>query len=220
VGADRLSKLSIRKLIKDIVNHPAIVEPASYLFRRRPTGIDQETWNREYAAGYWNYLGGLNEMSRFAVIAGYCRTIVSATSLLDIGCGNGNLSAWVCQDKDLRYVGIDIADVAIQQACERGQSQARFEVADAATFDPGGRFDVIVFNEMLFYLPKPELVLARYESFLAPDGVFIISMWRATESLRTWRRCASRLKVLDHVRLRASSTIEWDIRLCRPGKPL
>ena len=51
-------------------------------------------------------------------------------------------------------------------------------------------------KQKLFYLPEPELVLARYERFLEPGGVFIISMWRATESLRTWRRCASRLDVL------------------------
>lgn len=209
---------SIRQFISKILCHPLIVEPASYLVRRRPTRIDQATWNAEYATGHWDYLGDISEMPRFALIAGYSRTVSAATSVLDIGCGNGRLATWVWPDRTDRYVGIDISGVAIQQAHDRSLSQARFEVADAATFDPGDRFDIIVFNEMLLYMTDPDAVIKHYESFLTPDGVFVISMWRCTASLRTWRHCASRLNVLDHVRLRAANAIEWDIRLCRPNK--
>jgi 2-polyprenyl-3-methyl-5-hydroxy-6-metoxy-1,4-benzoquinol methylase len=155
-------------------------------------------------------------MPRYAVIAGYCRTIATARSLLDIGCGNGHLYGWVCQNSSYRYVGVDLSNVAIKQARERGTIQARFEVADAAIFDPQNQFDIIVFNEMLYYVKNPESMLERYEGFLRPGGTFIISMWRSTASLRTWRICSSRLRVIDEVRLRAANTNEWDVRLCQP----
>jgi 2-polyprenyl-3-methyl-5-hydroxy-6-metoxy-1,4-benzoquinol methylase len=211
----------IRRVVSKALRHPAIVEPASYLIRRRgPTGIGQATWDREYKTGQWDYLGGRAEMPRYAIIAGYCRFIASTASLLDIGCGNGLLSTWICRDRNHRYVGIDISNAAIRQARERRVNQARFEVADAAIFDPGDQFDVIVFNEMLYYMASPESVLEHYEGFLRSGGVFIISMWRTTTSLQTWRRCASRLKLIDEVRVRSANTNEWDVRLCRPSKIL
>jgi 2-polyprenyl-3-methyl-5-hydroxy-6-metoxy-1,4-benzoquinol methylase len=209
---------SLKQFVSKVTSHPLIVEPASYLVRRRPTRIDQATWDAEYATGHWDYLGDISEMPRFAIIAGYGRTVGPATSVLDIGCGSGQLATWVCQAETDRYAGIDISSVAIQKARDRNLSQATFEVADAATFNPGNTFEMIVFNEMLFYMPDPNAVIAHYESFLTTGGVFVISMWRCTASLRTWRDCASRLKVLDHVRFRAANTIEWDIRLCRPNK--
>jgi len=211
---------SIRQFILKILCHPAIVEVASYLIWRRPTRIDQARWDREYATVRLDHLGDITETPRFSLIAGYSRNIAAATSMLDIGCGDGRLSSLLCPDTIHCYVGIDIANIAIRKARERGVRHARFEVADAATFDPGARFDIIVFSEVLYYMANPELVLDRYEDFLTPAGVFIISMWRSTGSLRTWRRCAARLKVLDEVRLRAANKLEWDVRLCQPIRTL
>jgi 2-polyprenyl-3-methyl-5-hydroxy-6-metoxy-1,4-benzoquinol methylase len=206
----------IKRIATTLLRHHTVVGPASYLVRRRPTEIDQATWDRDYVTGRWAYLGDLAEMSRYAAIAGYCRSISPGGSMLDIGCGDGHLFSWVCHDKIRRYVGIDLSSVAIEKAREHAVNQARFEVADAATLSPDSRFDIIVFNEMLYYMNNPEQVLARYEDFLSPNGFMIISMFRSTASLRTWRRCGARLEVLDELRIRAANANVWDIRLCRP----
>jgi SAM-dependent methyltransferase len=206
----------IRRFVAGIARRVIPLELRSLLIWRRPTGIDRATWDREYASGQWSRLSDLAETHRYAIIAGYSRMFGSAASVLDIGCGPGLLVDWLCQDSKRRYVGIDVSSVAIRQARERVSDQARFEVADAATFDPGARFDMIVLNEMLYYMERPELVLERYGDFLAPGGVLVISMWRSTDSLRTWRRCADRLEVLDEVRLRAANATEWHVWLCRP----
>jgi SAM-dependent methyltransferase len=102
-----------------------------------------------------------------------------------------------------------------QGAPGRGQSAAA-KATCRVGFDPGEQFDIIVLNEVLYYMPEAEAVLERYESFLAPGGVLIISMYRVPESLCAWRRCAPRLEVLDSVLLRGSKSTEWNIWLCRP----
>ena len=191
-------------LIKKTLRRTIPLELRSYLTRRPSTTIDQATWDREYAAGEWSRLGKLDEMPRYALVSGYIRTIGATASVLDVGCGEGNLSHWLFESGNRRYMGVDVSRIAILEARARSSNDARFEVADAATFDPGEQFDIIVLNEVLYYMPEPEAVLERYASFLAPGGVLIISMYRVPESLCAWRRCAPQLEVLDSVLLRGS----------------
>jgi 2-polyprenyl-3-methyl-5-hydroxy-6-metoxy-1,4-benzoquinol methylase len=203
-------------LIKKTLRRTIPLELRSYLTRRPSTTIDQATWDREYAAGEWSKLGKLDEMPRYALVSGYIRTIGATASVLDVGCGEGNLSHWLSESGNRRYMGVDVSRIAILEARARSSNDARFEVADAATFDPGEQFDIIVLNEVLYYMPEPEAVLERYASFLAPGGVLIISMYRVPESLCAWRRCAPQLEVLDSVLLRGSKSTEWNIWLCKP----
>ena len=120
----------------------------------------------------------------------------------------------------VEIMGLDVwtstTCVAAPKASGRAPNGARFEVADAVAFHTSERFDIIVLNEVLYYIDHPELALERYEGFLASDGVLIISMYRVPESLSAWRRCADRLKVLDNVWLRGSDGTEWNVWLCRP----
>jgi 2-polyprenyl-6-hydroxyphenyl methylase/3-demethylubiquinone-9 3-methyltransferase len=201
-----------RKLLRRAIP----VEVRSYITRGGPTGIDRTTWDEEYATGQWAKLGAPTEMPRFALIAGFSRRFDAAANILDVGCGEGHLSAWLCQDAERRYLGIDLSSVAIEQARERAPRGARFEAADAASFNPSEQFDIILLNEMLYYMDHPEQIVERYGRFLAPGGALIISMFRVPESLRAWRRCASRLEVLDQVLVRGSKGTEWNIWLCKP----
>jgi 2-polyprenyl-3-methyl-5-hydroxy-6-metoxy-1,4-benzoquinol methylase len=203
-------------LIKKTLRRTIPLELRSYLTRRPSTSIDQATWDREYAAGEWSKLGNLDEMPRYALVAGYIRTIGPAASVLDVGCGDGNLSRWLFESGNPRYMGVDVSRVAILEARARSSSMARFEVADAASFNPGEQFDVIVLNEVLYYMTEPEAVVERYEGFLKPGGVLIISMYRVAESICAWRRCAPRLEVMHSVLLRGSNAAEWNIWLCQP----
>jgi 2-polyprenyl-3-methyl-5-hydroxy-6-metoxy-1,4-benzoquinol methylase len=207
-------------LIKKTLRRTIPLELRSYLTRRPSTTIDHATWDREYAAGEWSKLGKLDEMPRYALVSGYIRTIGATASVLDVGCGEGNVSRWLFESGNRRYLGVDVSRIAILEARAHSSNEAQFEVADAATFDPGEQFDIIVLNEVLYYMAEPEAVLERYASFLAPDGVLIISMYRVPESLCAWRRCAPRLEVLDSVLLRGSKSTEWNIWLCRPKTAL
>ena len=204
--------------IKKILKRTLPLELQSYLTRRPSVGIDRASWDREYAAGEWSKLGNLDEMPRYALIAGYTRNIGSGASVLDVGCGEGHLASWLLEDGKRRYFGIDLSSVAIQKARGRASNGARFEVADAGTFYTEERFDIIVLNEVLYYIEQPEQALERYTDLLAPGGVLIISMYRVPESISVWRRVVSQVDVIDKVWLRGSSRTEWDVWLCRPAQ--
>jgi SAM-dependent methyltransferase len=76
---------------------------------------------------------------------------------------------------DTSLVGLDLADAAIRRAAER--ISARTSRAPMAERESDERFDVIVFNECLYYFDDPVALVRKYERFLRDDGVFIVSMY-------------------------------------------
>ena len=177
--------------------------------------VEQPVWDQEYKAGRWDFLSELSEMPRYAVIAG-CLKLMSTkgSRVLDVGCGTGLLLEWLALEMQHQYVGIDISKAAIEQARARHPKHVHFELADAANYEPKSSFTFVIFNEVLYYM-DPERVLERYRAFLRPDGFFIISMWEAPESDRSWQRCALRLDVVGEVQIR-SGELGWCVRLARP----
>ena len=171
----------------------------------------------EYARGRWAYLDDLPELARYAVISGYCAHRRSAGSVLDLGCGTGVLFRWLHPNFLADYVGVDLSQIAIQQACREAQGVASFVSADIGTYEPGRRFDVIVFNEVLYYFADPLSILQRYMNALEREGVFVISLWESPESHLAWQRVAPGIAVIDAVEVRNECNVAWRIRLCRPA---
>lgn len=132
-------------------------------------------WNEQYSDGRWDLLAEHDELIRYAVLAGYAREIKPGAAILDVGCGEGLLQEQLTRYE--RYLGIDISEVAISRARERESSQTRFITTDASLFSPEETFDLIIFNESLYYFESPLEVLDRYASFLANEGVLLISMF-------------------------------------------
>src|SRR3954454_119623 len=74
------------------------------------------TWDAEYAAGRWAYLGELPELARFSVLAGYLRHFKPGGAILDVGCGEGALAKRLSAGDFRRYVGVDLSAAAIEKA--------------------------------------------------------------------------------------------------------
>jgi SAM-dependent methyltransferase len=173
----------------------------------------------EYARGRWDYLNDLAEMSRYAVISGYCKYGGGVASVLDLGCGCGVLRRWL-RPLAICYVGVDLSNVAIAKASqELADGSTKFVAADAATYVPDRKFDVIVFNEILYYFERPADILEHFSTFLGENGRIVISLWDAPESRLAWRRSHGSVQVVDEVQVRHSSGFSWLIRLCRPRPP-
>lgn len=187
----------------------------------RPATGTQAIFDAEYANGRWDYLRRPTELPRFSVIAGYCHYYQPSSVILDVGCGEGILQESLCPSTYRRYVGIDYAQEAIQRAAHKQDAKTHFVQADAATYLPTERFNVIVFNECLYYFADPLGVVERYEPFLAPDGIYIVSMFDEVEKAKAqqiWQMLARLYTPEAETRLSTKAHYSWTIKLFQPSQ--
>jgi 2-polyprenyl-3-methyl-5-hydroxy-6-metoxy-1,4-benzoquinol methylase len=146
-----------------------------------------DAWNRQFKAGRWDRLmhSQPNTKRISQLIEGMVRT--QPLSVLDVGCGNGGLAALLASNAQISYCGLDASEVAIEIAKSLVPS-ARFEVSNAETPSVDlGIFDVIVFNEILYYT-NPHTVLPRYRAHAGDTTRIIISVVQFSRSWFIWRR--------------------------------
>jgi 2-polyprenyl-3-methyl-5-hydroxy-6-metoxy-1,4-benzoquinol methylase len=209
----RIIPSRLRNGVRDLADAAFVKQRGwRHTVRASMKGVDDE-----YARGRWDYLKSLEEMSRYAVIVGYCRYGGDVSSVLDLGCGSGVLRGWLRSLGTIDYVGVDLSNVAIDRARQEWTDAATdFIALDVATYVPDRKFDVIIFNEVLYYFDQPADILGRFAGFLEENGRFVISLWDSPESRLAWRRSCSSVRVVDAVQTRHSSGVSWQIRLCRP----
>ncbi len=96
--------------------------------------------------------------------------------ILDIGCGNGNISL-ALGALGYNILGIDIDAVSIENATALNTfDNVRFEVSDANAFSIDDNFDAIVCSEVLEHLDRPwELVRSIYR-ILKPGGILVATV--------------------------------------------
>jgi 2-polyprenyl-3-methyl-5-hydroxy-6-metoxy-1,4-benzoquinol methylase len=188
-------------------------------------------WETEYKAGRWAYLQGLQETARNGVVAAYLRHAMPAGTLLDVGCGEGVLTRHLDRALVTRYVGVDIAQAALDNAgLGKGgldPTWARLACSPLEDFAPtaGERFAAIVFNEVLFFTDDPGTMLARYRDWLVPEGIVVVSMYRTPRETSGARRSLDQVWAaldgpgwtsLDESRLtNVTKDLTWHVRLVR-----
>lgn len=170
-------------------------------YRKGDVPVSKEVWESQYLNGYWNFLNQLDELAHYSIILGYIRFFKYGGSILDIGCGEGILQEKLTLYDYSKYVGIDISEAAINQASRKRNDKTFFINADAANYAPIESFDVIVFNEILYYFEDPLKVVERYESSLKENGIFIVSLYMTERSLAIWRRLKDAYLSVDEVQI-------------------
>jgi len=106
------------------------------------------------------------EGMRFRKAAALAR-VAAAAAVLDIGCRDGGLRAFLPQD--IRYQGIDIApefaapDILIQ------------DISGGIPF-PDGAFDYVFCIDVLEHVPNPFFTLSEFHRVLGPRGVLVLSV--------------------------------------------
>lgn len=177
----------------------------------------QSVWEAEYGKAAWRNLARLEELNRYSVIAGSIAFLKQNGSVLDVGCGEALLLSYLGENIG-RYVGVDLAQAAIDRALRRHPA-ASFIQADAQIYVPDQCFDVIVFNEVLYYLVEPMAALVRYESRLAPGGFFIASLYEKSMRARAIRRkIGARYRSFCELRVSAHGK-SWSIHMFGPKPP-
>ena len=138
---------------------------------------------------------------------GYCFELArEARSLLDLGCGTGQLAASLAGYRDV--VGVDPAEPMLAIARARpGGDMATWVCADARSVRLGRRFDLVVLTGHAFQVFLTEedqrAVLAAIAEHLAPQGRFIFDTRNpAVEEWREWTPAGS-ARTLEHPALGA-----------------
>jgi len=148
------------------------------LFPYRPSGItDVASWEATYQAHRWDYMRGLVESPRYAVLIGYMQNLNQRPSVLDVGCGSGLLRARIGDMPLERFVGIDHSATAIAEANAHEYQRTEFKVVSAPSAELGA-FDVVVCNEMLYYVTDLGEFFDRIAAVLKPNGHLLCSIWQ------------------------------------------
>ncbi|NDC40965.1 MAG: class I SAM-dependent methyltransferase [Chitinophagia bacterium] len=133
-------------------------------------------FNEQFASGKWDELRGVQELARYSVIAGYVQHYNKSARILDLGCGEGILQERLSLLPYQSYLGIDFSDVAIARAKRLENSNTHFITGDIGKLVLNGSYDVIIYNESIYYINGiPEALYALFPH-LAPGGYVIISV--------------------------------------------
>lgn len=183
---------------------------------------DSSAWDREYASGRWGFLNTLAEEGHYLIIASYACRLKPDCSVLDVGCGEGVLQGAFRRFGYRRYLGLDISETAIARASRNADERTSFQAVHGDSFTTDERFDVIVFNETLYYFADPARTVQTYAAFLKPDGIFVISMAfagmrDALMKLNIWRNLVRDLAIIHETTIYMPHGPTWVVRaMARP----
>ena len=145
-----------------------------------PRSLRQRVWDAEYRSEKWKF--AYNTMGD--CVYKHLEKFARKGSILDLGCGSGNTSTEMADSCYQRYVGVDIAEAALEKARRRSaeagrQNKNTFACSDFLAYQPQGKFDVILFRESMYHIPmnKIKTVLDYYAPYLKDDGVFIVRLF-------------------------------------------
>jgi methionine biosynthesis protein MetW len=79
--------------------------------------------------------------------------------VLDLGCGEGDLLAWLAANKGVQARGVEISGPKVRKAIASGVSVFHGDLLDALAGYPDGAFDYVILSQTLQETREPLLVL-------------------------------------------------------------
>jgi trans-aconitate 2-methyltransferase len=135
----------------------------------------------EWDADSYSRLSGLQKAMADEVLA--LLTLKGNEQLLDVGCGDGKITALIAaRVPHGEVIGVDPSHDMIAFASGHFRHpNLRFEIADARMLPFKERFDLVVSFNALHWVPNPNPVLRSIRSALKPDGRAQLRMVTAGE---------------------------------------
>jgi len=189
-----------RKIYANFFRNVIDIIEKKYKLADSPVGED--VWEAQYINGRWKKLNNLHEVAHYSAIIGYIQYLKPKSSILDVGCGEGILFRRFKPNGYFRYIGIDISQTAINTLAQDQDENSRFIVTDAETYVSQELFDVIIFNEVLYYFLNPLKTVIRYADLLKDSGIIIVSTYtRSDRAKAILRQIKTKLSLLDEVKI-------------------
>ena len=81
------------------------------------------------------------------------------TKVLDLGCGEGELLAWLAANKEVESRGVEISGAKVARAIARGVSVHQSDIDEGLADYPGRAFDYVILSQTLQETRHPRQVL-------------------------------------------------------------
>jgi len=85
--------------------------------------------------------------------------ISEGSTVLDLGCGDGELLARLIEEKNVRAQGIELSDEAIHRCVARGLSVFQEDIDSGLAAYGDKSFDYVILNQTFQQVKKPDFVL-------------------------------------------------------------
>lgn len=124
-------------------------------------------------------------------IPGLADRLRKGATVADVGCGAGVAAETIARTfPRSRVTGIDPSATAISRAQERTRELSNLEwvVGPAEELPRRGRFDLVMFLDVLHDMPRPDRGLAAAAEALASDGVVLVKEPRTSGDFEKDRR--------------------------------
>lgn len=179
--------------------------------------VSKITWNAQFNSGFWDYLFSSEEAAHYEQIALFKNQYQPDGKMLDVGCGSGVLYHYLTKEvEQICYFGIDIADNAIRKAKETFGVE-KFLQLDFEKQKLEGKFDVIVFNETLYYFNNPlKKLVSTIKDNLVSGGIVIISMCAFKGHDKIWEKISGSYNFLSEKEVSNSNGQVWKVAVVKP----
>jgi len=101
--------------------------------------------------------------------------MVRGNKALDVGCGDGARYGSRMRESGVEIHGVDISQVAVESARERGVDAQVASLTDPLPYDDAC-FDVVICLEVLEHLVDPAFVVRQIARVLRPGGLALLSV--------------------------------------------
>lgn len=180
-----------------------------------------EFWENEYRGNYNDYLESEQEVIRYQQIAKIIKKKPVHKELLDLGCGVGTMEKYL--PPEISVTGIDISEKAIEIAVNK--HGGKYYKANVESYVPRKKYDIILFNESLYYFSNAKATVERYKKYLKNKGNIILSIYHPYVGHKYYNIFENLINdvinwdydVVDHITINFEA-LRWEIICLHPPK--